>query len=224
MKNVNRLNEPEVLRRNAAKWKEELLREIRRARRQGRKPDSKFYDRYNHPEVKDTLSRMYKRLCCYCEAPVKVVTKGHIEHRKPKKGKNAFPELTFNWKNLHLACPTCNSSKGHKWNNEHEILDAAAAIDRPITNHLTYEIEDTGVFRSAITQRGRTTIEHADLNREDLLEARTKVLLGTLKVINEIKRLQQNPQVSSKISLLEGMSKREYGSLVKYAISEYLPN
>lgn len=202
--------------------KKELLQEIRCAKQQGRKPDSRFYDRYNHQEVKDKLEQMYKRLCCYCEAPVKVVTKGNIEHRKPKKGKNAFPELTFDWANLHLACPECNKYKKDKWNNDYEILDAV--IDRPIPDHLTYEIEDTGVFRSAITQRGRTTIEHAELNREDLLGARTQVLLGTLKVIQEIKRLQQNPQVSSKISILEDMSKRDFGSLVEFAIVGFLRN
>jgi uncharacterized protein (TIGR02646 family) len=222
MKNVTRLSEPEVLKRNAARWKRELLQEIQLAKRQNRKPDNKFYDRYNHHEVKDTLSRMYKRLCCYCEAPLKVVTKGHIEHRKPKKGKSAFPELTFDWNNLHLVCPTCNSCKGDKWNKEHEILDAVC--HRPISDHLTYEIESIGVFRSAITGQGRTTVEHADLNREDLLEARTKVLLGTLKVITEIKRLQQNPQASSKVSLLKTISKREYGSLVEYAIEGFLQN
>ena len=217
-----RLPEPKVLKRNAAGWKRELLQEIHLAKRQKRKPDNKFYDRYNHPEVKDTLRRMYKRLCCYCEATLKVVTKGHIEHRKPKKGKSAFPELTFDWNNLHLVCPTCNSCKGDKWNKEYEILDAV--IDRPITKHLTYEIEDTGVFRSAITPLGKTTIEHAGLNREDLLEARTKVLLGALKVIDEIRRLQQNPQASSKVSLLKVISKREYGSLVEYAIGGFLQN
>jgi uncharacterized protein (TIGR02646 family) len=222
MKNVTRLPEPKVLIRNAAGWKRELLQEIQLAKRQKRKPDNRFYDRYNHHEVKDTLSRMYRRLCCYCEATLKVVTKGHIEHRKPKRGKSAFPELTFNWKNFHLVCPTCNSCKGDKWNKEYEILDAV--IDRPITKHLTYEIEDTGVFRSAITPRGKTTIEHAGLNREDLLEARAKVLLGALKVIVEIKRLQQNPQASSKVSLLKVMSKREYGSLVEYAIEGFLQN
>ena len=222
MKNVARLPEPKVLKRNAARWKQELLQEIQLAKRQNRKPYNKFYDRYNHQEVKDTLSRMYKRLCCYCEATLKVVTKGHIEHRKPKKGKSAFPELTFNWENLHLVCPTCNNCKGDRWDKEYEILDAA--VDRPVTEHLTYEIEDTGVFRSAITLRGKTTMEHADLNREDLLEARTKVLLGALKVIREIRRLQQNPQASSKSSLLKGLIKREYGSLVEYAIEGYLQN
>lgn len=220
MKNVTRLPKPRILKRNALRWKRKLLQEIQFARNQNGKPDNKYYDKYNQPEVKDALKRMYMDLCCYCEAPLKVVTKGNIEHRKPKRGRNAFPELTFDWENLHLACPACNLYKGDKWDNEHEILDAVN--DRPINEHLSYELEHVGVYRQALTPRGKTTIVHADLNRSDLSkDVRIKILLDTLRVIKETKGLEQDPRIISKTEILKTMTSGEFGSLVQFAIDNY---
>ncbi len=164
MRNVDRGSKPASLVKNAATWTRELLQEIKNAESDGTKVEDKYYSKYNKADVKKALEAMYGRRCCYCEAQVRVVTKGHIEHRKPKKGPNAFPKLTFEWDNLHLACPACNQAKGKKWNAANEILDAVN--DRPIAAHLTYEIEGVGVFRSATptSRRGKTTVEPADLN------------------------------------------------------------
>src|SRR5439155_20909400 len=110
----------------------------------------------------------------YCEAQIGVVAFDHIEHRKPKR---RFPRNCFDWRNLHLGCPKCNQAKGEKWVATNPILDSV--VDVPIQNHLTYEFrEATGVVRRAKTPQGETTVNHADLNRDKLCEARRQIADG----------------------------------------------
>ena len=52
-----------------------------------------------------------------------VVAYEHIEHLKPK---SKYPELAFQWENLHLACQRCNVEKGDRFDEDNPILDAAA--------------------------------------------------------------------------------------------------
>lgn len=137
MRNVLRGPKPKSLVDNSAIWTEELLSAIKDCEEKGKKVPERFYNKYDREDVRDALETMYGRRCCYCEAPVKVVTKGQIEHRKPKRGVHAFPESTFDWDNLHLVCPDCNSAKGSKWNPTDEILDAASKV--PISDNLSYD-------------------------------------------------------------------------------------
>ena len=145
MRNVTRPKKPRSLAKNADRWKSELLAEIADAKANGRKPQSKFFDKYNKPDVRQALENMYSNCCCYCEAYIVVVTKAHIEHRKPKAA-HRFPELTFKWTNLHLGCPNCNGAKSDQWNDKDEIVDAVR--DVPITDHLSYELTQVGVLRA----------------------------------------------------------------------------
>ena len=101
MKNVERLGEPLNLRRNAAKWKRELLAKIEECERSDSDVPDSFYDHYRQDDVRDRLEEMYNGHCCYCESDVGVAEYGHIEHRKPKK---KFPGNCFDWNNLHLSC------------------------------------------------------------------------------------------------------------------------
>ena len=227
MRNVTRLGKPRSLVRNAARWTRELLEEIAGAASEGRKPQRKFVERYNKADVKNALAKMYGNRCCYCEAHVAVVSKGHIEHRKPKAA-HRFPELAFEWKNLHLGCPNCNSAKGDQWDSQHEILDAVDDI--PITNHLSYRLSEIGVLRDAVSPRGATTIRLCrktglqGLNREDLRQARTAILNPTMQIILELRRLGNAPSAVAKHDLLQAKVKGEYGSLIQFAIDGYLEN
>src|SRR2546421_12542276 len=126
MRNVERVPKPESLRRKAKAWTRELLVAVRREKETGEKVSGKLLDRYNKEDVREALKRMYGDLCCYCEARIGVVAYAQIEHRKPKR---RFPQHTFDWDNLHQACPRCNTAKGDKWDNDAPILDAVT--DRP---------------------------------------------------------------------------------------------
>jgi len=217
MRNVVRPAKPGSLKRNATRWKRELRQGIKEHKRQGTRVPRRFYDRYKKADVKDALKSMYNCLCCYCEIRTRG---GQIEHRKPK---NRFPEDAFEWDNLHLVCAQCNQAKGAKYSLEDEILDAVN--DNPISDHLTYKYDRRGVRRRSKTDRGATTVKHADLNREELRSARTQVLLEVMQLITEINSDRCGPGVEETNQQLKDMCKDEYGSLIEYAMGTCLrPN
>ncbi len=220
MRNVKRGPMPASLAKNADRWTKELLAEVARAASSDERVPESFYNKYNKQDVRDALSIMYGRRCCYCEASVAVVTKGHIEHRRPKRGRSAFPEHTYDWDNLHLACPECNQAKREKWDAAHAILDAVH--DKPITRHLSYDVNAEGVWRKALSKRGGTTESHAKLNRDDLVKhARVRIVLATWGILDTIKRLGKSPRARVTKLTLAAMKEGDYGSLVGWAIRKH---
>jgi hypothetical protein len=173
------------------------------------KVPAKFYNRYNRPDVLGTLESMYRGLCCYCESRIGDVAFGHIEHRRPKR---RYPGSCFDWDNLHLACPKCNIAKGDKYDPRAEILDAVK--DVPISKHMTYRLQ----WREPISSRGKTTVEHADLNRPELLEARMRVLLAALRLIEKLNLEPNDPAAARVRKELESYASEEHGSLIQHAI------
>jgi len=212
MRNVKRLPKPTSL-GNASKWKKALLDKIKECKKVGTKVPRSFYNKYKKSDVRKALEDMYEGLCCYCEGRVGVVEFGHIEHRKPK---TEYPQETFDWDNLHLACTTCNTLKGDKYDTKYPILDAVN--DSPISSHLDYE----NYWREAVSKRGETTIEHTQLNREGLRNVRKEVLWEVLKLISEIKRHSDSPAALLKKQQLKEMHKGEFGSLVNWATETFL--
>lgn len=164
---------------------------------------------------------MYRNLCCYCESPVGPVKADEIEHRMPV---DPFPEKTFDWDNLHLACSGCNVIKSNQWDDTHPILDAVT--DQPIGDHLGYKSSVTGVWRDVRTRRGRTTVEHCELNREKLKEARTQVFGGVLHLVEEInRRLRADPDdpiAASRRDELEELCLGPYGSMIRWTIESFV--
>jgi uncharacterized protein (TIGR02646 family) len=215
MRNVSRTPKPESLRRNASRWTRELLVALATANRAGKRLPKGAY-RYNQQDVLEALQAMYDGLCCYCEARVSHVAYEHIEHRRPK---TRFPRYTYKWENLHLACPRCNIAKGEKWNSRKQILDAA--YDRPITDHLTYQLGQSGVRTWPLTLRGETTIEHAKLDRDDLIARRNDVYWAIVGTIDKIRaaRRDHSPQVRALVRELRSKTTGEYGSLIKWLIA-----
>lgn len=217
MRNVKRTDEPKSLRSYSKRWTRELLDKIRAYNESGSGVPASYYDKYNRPDVKQALEKMYDGLCCYCESPVGVVDYPHIEHRKPKR---RFPKYTYRWSNLHLACQKCNMPKGIKFDTNQPILDAVE--DVPIVNYIGYDINQTGVWRKPITLRGKTTIDHTQLNRDPLRTARLKIFLQVVGIIFEANEDPNSPDILMVISQLKEMTKGEYGSLVELAMSRFL--
>ena len=219
MRNVIRTAKPNSLRRNAIKWTDELLKAIEDSNNNGTPVPKKFYDRYKKQDVLDNLKRMYgddDRICycCYCESEIETVSFPQIEHRKPK---SIYPVSTFDWDNLHLACETCNVAKKNKYNEQAPILDAAMNI--PIKNHLGYSVSDTnGVYRETLTDRGITTVKHADLDRWSLRKARGKVYNVMIKAVQDLKKLGENPRAYTAKKMLRDKCSEEYGSLIEWVL------
>lgn len=224
MKNVKRTPQPESLRKNGKKWTKELLKSIEDNKKNGTPIRESVYNRYNQDDVKDALKLMYGDedgccYCCYCESQINVVSYPNIEHRKPK-AKKKFPELTYDWDNLHIACEICNRLKGDKYDKQKPILDAVC--DKPITKHLGYKLTPTkGVYRQTKSKSGITTVKHAQLDRRPLRMARLKVYNETMRAIEEIKRLGDDPRVYTEIKILQDMFSGQYGSLIEYLIHQW---
>ena len=102
----------------------------------------------------------------YCESRISHVTYDHIEHIKPK-AKDKYPELTFSWSNLGLACPLCNMNKGHDF-------EAAVPFVNPYVDNPESHFVAVGgmMYHRAGDVRGELTERKLDLNRAALLEQR----------------------------------------------------
>lgn len=221
MRTVKRRPKPGSLRRNAGRWKRELLAEISRRQRTREPVPSRFFDRYRQKDVRDSLRQMYDDRCCYCEETINIVAFEHIEHRKPKA---RFPADTFEWDNLHLACPKCNGAKVDKWNVRAPILDAV--VDHPIETHLGYKESRLGLLRWPESDRGETTIEHADLDRPGLRQVRVEIYMETLKTIRDINESQRQQRgsaiVRAMIRELRAKCYERFGSVIAWAMNEWL--
>ena len=209
MRNVNRLIMPTSLKNNSVTWTNILLNEIAKVGDVS-KVEDKYFRKYNKPDVRRSLKNMYKNLCCYCERDVG--RSGHIEHRKPMK---PYPNETYNWDNMNLACADCNEAKGNKYDEAHPILDYVN--DVPISDNLEYHIYKI----SAISDRGRTTRDHVLLNREDLNEQRQEILFNTLEIIGEINKDPLHPSMDIHKEKLNEQTKNQFGVFIKYIIDRY---
>lgn len=62
---------------------------------------------FAHGDVRTQLEVMFGYKCAYCESDVTAVTPQHVEHYRPS---SRYPGLAYQWENLLLACPHCNST------------------------------------------------------------------------------------------------------------------
>ena len=210
MINRTRPDIPQSLRRNSSKWRRKLLEQVSISKRTGKKVPDRYLSKYKKNDVKLALAAMYENLCCYCDSLIGIVDFPHIEHRKPKDP-GLFPEAAFDWDNLHLACTRCNNAKSNKWNRAYPSLDAVTDI--PITHHLDYYLDGTCVDK---TRRGKTTRDHADLDRHELVEARINIATRVLQVIEEINMRREGWRVEKAKRELAAMSKGQYGAFIDY--------
>jgi uncharacterized protein (TIGR02646 family) len=67
---------------------------------------------YKKEDVLERLKKDFKNKCYICE--FKAPTSINVEHFEPHKGDI---DKKFDWNNLFLSCPHCNSTKGDKYNN-----------------------------------------------------------------------------------------------------------
>jgi uncharacterized protein (TIGR02646 family) len=95
---------------------------------------------FGHQSVRAALERDQFGKCCYCEVVIpKPHFASHVEHYRPKAysqqtadGAKNYPGyywLTYDWENLFLACPFCNSS------NKRNIFPLAVIRNRTKSHH-----------------------------------------------------------------------------------------
>ena len=163
---------------------------------------------YGHEDVKQALVDMQHRKCCYCEAYVRHITPGTIDHYRPKAASQqgvgeplirpGYYWFAYEWENLLFACPTCNQTK----RNLFPLRDASRRSTSHTDAHereepllLDPSRDDPAEFISFREEyafplednlRGRTTIEVLKLNdRNDLVERRREKL-QTLRLLERV--------------------------------------
>lgn len=112
----------------------------------------------------------------------------------------------------------CNQAKDDQWDDGNPILDGA---DDDIIEHLSYRLGG-GATRWAESHRGATTIKHAELNRQRLVDARTEIAHRILDMIQNLNKAPKAPASAQVRAELEKKTAGEYGSLVGWLLTAFL--
>jgi uncharacterized protein (TIGR02646 family) len=219
---VNRTAKPKILENNAANWTKDYL-DARAAvaadpSTVNKDIASAIEKRYNKTEVKDALKGMFKHKCAFCESKITHVDYGQIEHFKPK---SVYPDLCFEWNNFLLSCSICNgkSNKGDKFPLE---AKGGPFINPTVENPDDFfRFEYDNVLNKFIVfpknERAKTMLGIIKLNREELLEHRTEVLLKILYYVDNI--VKKNPDALEEFkNLFNG--EEEYFSFIRLIITK----
>lgn len=153
---------------------------------------------YNKKAVKDSLIRIHRSKCCYCEKRYRSRAYLHIEHFRPKSGvrqahsqmKDDLPGyywLAYRWQNLLLSCHDCNctykrtlfplADPTKRARSHHDDLtrEQPLFIDPAIhdpRDHIRFDDD----LPTGVTAQGVTTIEGIGLRRVELREDRLELL------------------------------------------------
>ena len=188
---VQRGEHPEILKRKAPDWQAALIAASSKAVRKV------CEGHYRHRQIKNALVRIFHGKCAYCESRITHVDYGHIEHFRPKAGSRGDPRLTFEWRNLFLACGICNGTafKGTKFPTPREGGPLVNPCDDEPSEHFVFEFEPHAGLASVwgVTDRGKTTERILGLNRRDLREYRS---LQIKKLACIAKHAAQDPQAA----------------------------
>lgn len=207
---ISRSEQPKVLSENKEKWTEEYLEEYRST---GNTPKNSS-SRYGHDEIRTILSSDTHKKCMYCESKISHISYPNVEHIAPK---SKYPDKTYDWDNLGLACQVCNTTKGTDYDenlppiNPYEddpadFLYAFGEILRPRPG----------------SDKGKTTIKDIGLNRAELVEKRSRQL-ENLQSLAENYARAQNPKAKAMFLqelCIELEADREYVIFTRAIISE----
>lgn len=195
--------EPATLAANKAAWTAEVLAHIT-ANEEVPKPLAK---NYNTKEVKDALRKECRSKCMYCESMVGHITFEHIEHIKPK-AKDKFPELTFEYANLGLACPKCNMNKSDTYDVATPFIDPYN--DNPSTHFTAY---GAWVWAQSGDARAKLTELEIQLNRPELMEQRG----DRMKAIKELVDTHNNTPAGALKDALKREIEKEVADTKEYS-------
>lgn len=170
---INKLGEPTILKINKISWINELMKYVSN---EVKIPDA-VQKRYNHPEIKKALKEETYGKCMYCESPIGHITYEHIEHYRPKSV-SKYPELTFEWSNLGLACPICN-------NNKKDIFDENCTFINPYIENPEDSFIPLGhfIYHKPNNPRAELTEKIIELNRPELIERRKERIDSVISLI-----------------------------------------
>ncbi len=170
MRKVTRSSEPQILKENKEEWTKILLKKYEEADKKITNVASEYKNQYKCQDVNDQLKIMYGDYCCFCEGEIISTGYEEIEHFRPK---SKFPELCFEWENLHQICTKCNKKKNNKWDDKYPIYD-------PVKDDVNVKLRYKGpeIIYDIGDKRGENTVIHLELNtRPGLINWRSRCFL-----------------------------------------------
>jgi uncharacterized protein (TIGR02646 family) len=201
--------EPVVLADNKVKWTGDLLALIAA----GNPVPHSLYTKYNQNEVKDALRKECNSKCMYCESSVEHISYLHIEHIRPK-ARDKYPELTFEYNNLGLACAICNGNKSDTYDEANTFINPY--VDEPQTH---FHACGAFIFANAGDDRAKLTELEIDLNRGDLLEQRGERLKTIRGLLDDFEQ-QNNPTLKTAIRK-QILTEIDIDKVYSFCISSY---
>jgi len=172
-----KISKPQVLVDNENKWTKNLMEQIDKEVLY-KNVDEKHKNLYRQVDIKDAVILETNAKCAYCESKILHINYGDIEHIKPK---SKFPESSFNWDNLTLACTICNNNKRTYWQEDNSKLLNPYVDD--ISEHL-FAIGSLIVHINN-SSRGEITWKKLKLNRIELIEQRSEKILELQNLISQ---------------------------------------
>ncbi len=204
---IKRTSKPTILRKKAEEWKNTLLYSEDTEKR------NKVLTKYRHKEIKDSLIKMFHGKCAYCESKINHIDYGHIEHYRPK---SLFPELTFEWSNLFLACGICNGKtyKGNQFPETNKKGPFINPCDDNPDDHFTFDYDSSVCLASVYgkTPRGETTEQQLGLNRHDLRQYRSNYVCKLVVLA----RLAENDSEAQALLEDAKQDNAEYAAFIRY--------
>ena len=161
---------------------------------------------YAHKTVRKGLNELYHDKCAYCESDTRATAESRIDHYRPKSEVKEEPQhpgyywLAYEWSNLVPACEKCNNAKSSFFPIDTEgkrvmgpvfddkrNLDCLAASkiyrdEKPLILHPEIDEPEKHIIFlpngsvKEITERGQWTIKMCNLNREELVLKRKKII------------------------------------------------
>lgn len=176
------------------------------------RPDRLAAGEYNHPENKDALVAASHGKCMYCEAYVRDVSFGDIEHIKPK---SRYRALEFVWENLGFVCQKCNNEKRDQFEDTLPYIDPYT--EDPETSFVA---SGAWLFQRNGDARGEKTIRDIQLNRAELIEKRQELIGRIQKAIDASYRAPE-PLRSDLIAELkkEAETEKEFSFVIKQRLA-----
>lgn len=175
--------------------RDRLTDELARAWRQKRSRGPDLDPVLQAPEVIGTLLEMTDGTCAYCERSLEAhgSDAAVVAHHRPTWGAvgsagdvdlQAYWWLSYDWANLYPACADCVRARGTRFpvNGNRAAPGDDLTAERPLLldpatddpdDHLRFHSDGTV---SALTERGRTTLDVLALNRDYLVKARHAAL------------------------------------------------
>ena len=205
---------------------------------------------YGHEEVKSTLQKLQKGICCYCESRYDITGYADVEHFRPKKGwkqdkddkelhKPGYYWLAYKWDNLLYSCNKCNRTYKKNFfplkdpNKRFKPATLNISQEKPLLinpyeeqhpeNHLDFD----GPFIKSKTDEGAYSIAYYGLDRNELNEERLRIY-NDINAFVDLATLAKDTPLEEQMN--DGIKKRVgekldelmHTLMIKCNFSEYL--